>query len=251
MRQAGGHWTVIVGLGSAVPYWLILRAEYESVDRTTEAYHYHRLILNIATYVIAFLFFATIFDFRVDLAATAFSAGIVSLLLGIEVLREEAMDTPRTVTYAVAIGVLLAETAWATHFLPLEGSAAAVFLLLWLLSDDRPHPQLPVRLPERAHSRGILTGRTRRAARRHGLARVRLEPRSATAHDHQFPVPEVLSAYFALNPTPVERSNERRRDDSRQYLQHAIDLCVGVFGADCQAQRSRCLAQGRPIPIST
>ena len=30
---AGGHWTVIVGLGSAVPYWLILRAEYESVDR--------------------------------------------------------------------------------------------------------------------------------------------------------------------------------------------------------------------------
>ena len=25
---------------------------------------------------------------------------------------------------------MLAETAWATHFLPLEGSAAAVFLLL-------------------------------------------------------------------------------------------------------------------------
>jgi hypothetical protein len=147
---AGGHWTVIVGLGSAVPYWLILRAENESVDRTTESYHYHRLILNIATYVIAFLFFATIFDFELTLAATAFSAGIVSLLLGIEVLREEAMDTPRTVTYAVAIGVLLAETAWATHFLPLEGSAAAVFLLLgFYLMTGLTHNYLSDRLNAR------------------------------------------------------------------------------------------------------
>jgi len=38
--------------------------------------------------------------------------------------------TSRTITYAAAIGVLLAEAAWATRFLPLEGSAAAVFLLL-------------------------------------------------------------------------------------------------------------------------
>lgn len=147
---AGGHWTVVVGLGSAVPYWLVLRAEYESVDRMTEAYHYHRLILNIATYVIAFLFFATIFDFELTLAATAFSAGIVSLLLGIEVLREEAMDTPRTVTYAVAIGVLLGETAWATHFLPLEGSAAAVFLLLgFYLMTGLTHNYLSDRLNAR------------------------------------------------------------------------------------------------------
>jgi len=127
---ARGHWTIAVGLASVAPYWLILRAEYESVDRQSEGYHYHRLILNIATYVIAFLFFATIYDFELSLASSALAAGIISLVLAIEVLREEAMDTPRTVTYAIAIGVLLAETAWATHFLPLEGSAAAVFLLL-------------------------------------------------------------------------------------------------------------------------
>lgn len=126
---ADGHWT-LAGLASVVPYWMILRSEYESVDRIADDFHYHRLILNIATYVIAFLFFATIYDFELDLATSAFAAGIVSLLLGIEVLREEAMETPRTVIYAVAIGVLLAETVWASHSLPFDGNPAAVFLLL-------------------------------------------------------------------------------------------------------------------------
>lgn len=127
---ADGHWTVVAGLASVVPYWLILRSEYESVDMAAEDFHFHRLVLNIATYVVAFLFFATIYDFGLDLATAALAAGIVSLLLAIEVLREEAMDTPRTVMYALAIGVLLAETIWVSHFLPLEGNAAAVFLLL-------------------------------------------------------------------------------------------------------------------------
>ena len=127
---AGGHWTIAVGLLSAGPFWAILKAEYDCVDRRSPSYQSTRLILNIATYVTAFLFYATIYDFDLNVFTAAFAAGVVSLLLAIEVLREEAMDTSRTITYAAAIGVLLAEAAWATRFLPLEGSAAAVFLLL-------------------------------------------------------------------------------------------------------------------------
>lgn len=127
---AGGYWTVGAGLLSVIPFWAILRAEYESVDRKSEHFQSTRLVLNIATYVIAFLFFATIYDFELGLFTAAFAAGIVSVLLAIEVLREEGMDSTRTILYALAIGILLAEAAWATHFLPLEGSAAAVFLLL-------------------------------------------------------------------------------------------------------------------------
>ena len=147
---AGGHWTIVAGLASVVPYWFILRSEYESVDRGAENYHYHRLILNFATYIIAFLFFSTIYDFDLDLLTAAFSAGIISLLLGIEVLREEAMDTMRTITYALAIGVLLAEAAWVTHFLPLDGSGAAVFLLLaFYLMSGLMHNYLADRLNTR------------------------------------------------------------------------------------------------------
>jgi len=127
---ASGHWTIAAGLLSVIPYWLILYAEYESVDIRAERYQVARLILNGATYIIAFLFFATIYDFQLSLLTASFAAGVVSLLLSIEVLREEAMDAARTITYAVAIGVLLAEGAWATHFLPLDGLPAAVFLLM-------------------------------------------------------------------------------------------------------------------------
>ena len=127
---AGGYWTLAAGLASVVPFWAILRAEYESIDRASGNFQATRLVLNLATYVVAFLFFATIYDFDLDLVVAAFAAGIVSILLAIEVLREEGMDTGRTILYALAIGLLLAQAAWATHFLPLEGSAAAVFLLL-------------------------------------------------------------------------------------------------------------------------
>lgn len=160
---AEGYWTVAAGLLSAVPYWLILRAEYESVDRRARAfrflrinadgYQFSRLVLNGFTFGTSFLFFATIYDFDLSLLTACFAAGIVSFLLAIEVLREEAMDTSRTMMYAAAIGVLLAETAWATHFLPLEGSAAAVFLLLALyLMTGMMHNYLAGRLSLRTAS---------------------------------------------------------------------------------------------------
>src|SRR5438128_2559417 len=110
-------------------------------------------VLNLATYVIAFVFFATIYEFDLSLLTASFAAGIVSLLLAIEVLREEEMDTYRTLAYALAIGVLLGETAWTTHFLPLEGSSAAVFLLLALyLMTGMMHNYLADRLSLRTAS---------------------------------------------------------------------------------------------------
>lgn len=147
---AGGHWTVAVGLASVVPYWAVLQAEYESVDRAAGTFQSTRLILNVATYVVAFLFFATIYDFEMSLVASACAAGMVSLLLGIEVLREEAMDNFKTATHALAIGLLLAQSAWVTHFLPLDGSAAAVFLLLaFYLTTGIMHNYLAGRLNAR------------------------------------------------------------------------------------------------------
>jgi hypothetical protein len=144
---ASGHWTLLAGLLSFLPYWAILWAECDSVDRKASGYQSARLVLNVATYVIAFLFFATVYDFDLDVATAAFAAGVISVLLGIEVLREEAMDTIRTVIYAAATGVLMAQAAWATDFLPLNGGAAAVFLLLaFYLTTGLMHNYLASRL---------------------------------------------------------------------------------------------------------
>ncbi|MGH8630306.1 MAG: DUF5656 family protein [Burkholderiales bacterium] len=160
---ADGHWTIAAGLLSAVPFWLVLRAEYECVDRKVrfqrvlgmeiDAYHLWRGVLNIATYVTAFLFFSTMYDFDLDLLTLSFAAGVVSFLLAIEVLREEALDTSRTILFAIAIGALLGQAAWSTHFLPLEGSSAAVFLLLaFYLMTGMMHNYLGERLNARTGS---------------------------------------------------------------------------------------------------
>jgi hypothetical protein len=146
----GGYWTVGVGLLSAAAFWAILRAEYESLDRSAEHYQSARLVLNLATYVVAFLFFATIYDFGLDLAAASFAAGTISFLLAIEVLREEGMDIARTMTFALAIGLLMAQAAFSVHFLPLESSAGAVFLLVaFYLMTGLMHNYLANRLNSR------------------------------------------------------------------------------------------------------
>jgi len=131
-----GYWTVPAGFLMAIPFGFALQAEYDSVQPKAAAYHSARLILNVVTYATAFLFYAAIYDFELALVTTIFAVSVVSILLAIEVLREEAMETPRTLLYASAIGLLLAEVAWALHFLPLQGTVAAVFLLLafYLLS---------------------------------------------------------------------------------------------------------------------
>ena len=150
---AEGYWSLLAGVGAAIPFAIVLQAEYSSVDRRAPAYGGARLVLNIATYVMAFLFYATIYDFDLGLPAVMFAAGVVSLLLAVEILREEALETPRTLLYAVATGVLLAEAALAIHFLPLEGALAAVFLLLaFYLMTGLMHNYLGDRLSMRTAS---------------------------------------------------------------------------------------------------
>jgi hypothetical protein len=125
-----GYWTLGFGLASVIPFWAILRSEYESIDRDSDLFETARLALNGATYLVAFLFFATVYDFELSLFASSLTIGIVSVLLAIEVLREEGLNTARTIQYSFASGILMAEAAWTTHFLPMDGSAAAVFVLL-------------------------------------------------------------------------------------------------------------------------
>src|SRR2546428_7588628 len=61
---AEGHWTIGAGLLSGVPFWAILRAGYEAVDRDSASYQKKRLGFKPAADVIAFFVFPTIFAFR-------------------------------------------------------------------------------------------------------------------------------------------------------------------------------------------
>jgi hypothetical protein len=60
------------------------------------------------------------------------------------------MDIARTITFALAIGLLMAQAAFSVHFLPLESSAGAVFLLVaFYLMTGLMHNYLANRLNNR------------------------------------------------------------------------------------------------------
>ncbi len=125
-----GYWAVpgvavAGGIMAAVLY-----AEYISVETYSPKYAGGRFVLNLATFLTAFGFYAVVYSFDVDLVPAALAVGLVSVLLAVEVLRESEADPVRAVVFAAAIGIVVAQARWALYFLPLESYLAGVFLLL-------------------------------------------------------------------------------------------------------------------------
>jgi hypothetical protein len=126
----GGYW-VIPGVAiTAVVMGAVLYAEHASIDGESALYPGARFVLNLVTYLTAFAFYAVVYAFDVSLVPAAFTVGLVSLLLAVEVLREAEADPTRALAFAGVVGLIVAEARWALYFLPLESYLAGVFLLL-------------------------------------------------------------------------------------------------------------------------
>ena len=125
-----GYWVILGVLVAAVLMALVLYAEYVTILPFGSGFAGARFLLNLGTFLTAFAFFAVVYSFDVGLVSAALTAGLISLLLSVEVLRESEADPVRALVYAGAIGVIVAQARWALYFLPLESYLAAVFLLL-------------------------------------------------------------------------------------------------------------------------
>jgi hypothetical protein len=136
----GGYWSVPVGALTIVGFAALLNGQYLSVDARWPVYTTARLVVSVCAYVAAFALYSVVYEFDVGLLGAAFSVGLVSLVLSLEVLREATpvgaatesqTGAARTaIVYTGAIGLFLAQLTWSLHFLPLEGFLAAAFLLL-------------------------------------------------------------------------------------------------------------------------
>ena len=130
-----GYWSVPVGAVTTIGFAALLNGQYLSVDARWPVYPTARLVVSICAYVGAFALYSVVYEFDVGLLGGAFSVGLVSLLLSLEVLREATpvgatTENRAAIVYPCAIGLCLAQLTWALHFLPLEGFLAAAFLLL-------------------------------------------------------------------------------------------------------------------------
>jgi hypothetical protein len=124
------YWAAPAVVGASVLMAATLYAEYISVDQDHERFPMARLVLNIATYLTAFGFYAVVYGFEVDLAPAAFAIGLVSTLLAVEIFREAEADPVRALVFAAVIGVVLAEARWVLYFMPIDGFLAGVALLV-------------------------------------------------------------------------------------------------------------------------
>lgn len=125
-----GYWAMAAVLVAAMLFAASLYAEYVSVPSHGPSYAVGRFVLNVLTYLTAFAFYAVVYSFDVELLPSAFAVGLVSTLLAVEVFREGEADPYRSLVFAGAIGLVVAEARWSLHFIPLEGFLAGVFLLL-------------------------------------------------------------------------------------------------------------------------
>ena len=133
-----GYWRIVGAIVSGGLLGGVLYGECLSLDIESELYGTGRFILNIATYLAAFALFAVMYSYDVDLVSAALCVGLLTTVLAAEILREtELMPPPvgrrslRSLGFALAIGLIVAEARWALYFVPLEGFLAAVFLLLF------------------------------------------------------------------------------------------------------------------------
>jgi hypothetical protein len=87
-------------------------------------------MLNIATYLTAFLLFITVYRLAPPAPLKLGLIAVIGVLLTLELLTHVAMTNRRRWVLSLVVGGTLAETAWSLHQWPQEGAYTAMFLLL-------------------------------------------------------------------------------------------------------------------------
>jgi hypothetical protein len=125
-----GYWSALAGLAAGAGYGALVVGALSSVRELDEGRVAGRFIVTAATYVVAFSMFSLVFLFGVGQTPATIAVGLVATLLAAEILREGEIDPGETLLYSLVTGLVIAETRWLVHYLPVQGYAAALILLL-------------------------------------------------------------------------------------------------------------------------
>ena len=109
---------------------LVAFGEYQTVDPEGRLYGRFRILMAVATYLVAFAFFTVIYSRDFELAFAGAFVGGVSALLSMELLRESRIVGPSSLMVGLAIGLTVGEFRLALYFYPLDGLMAGALLLI-------------------------------------------------------------------------------------------------------------------------
>ncbi len=125
-----GFATPFSALLAGVGYAALVVGTLSSVREFDPARDRGRLIAASATYFVAFALFALVFLFGVGQRPATVAVALASVVLAAEILREGEIDPAETLLYSLVVGVVLGETRWVLHYLPIDAYAGALTLLL-------------------------------------------------------------------------------------------------------------------------
>jgi len=104
--------------------------EYQTVDPGGRLYGPFRVVMAVATYLVAFSFFTVIYSRDFDVPFAGLFVGGVSALLAMELFRESRIIGVGSLLVSVAIGLTLGEFRLVLYFYPLDGLLAGALLLI-------------------------------------------------------------------------------------------------------------------------
>lgn len=125
-----GYARVGAGLLAAVFVAVVVVGEYHTVDFGSRLYGTMRLVLAIATYLVAFALYTMLFVRDTGILLASLLVGIVSVALAIELLRESRLLGLSSLLVGLAIGVSMAELRIVLYFFPLDGLLAGALLII-------------------------------------------------------------------------------------------------------------------------
>ena len=109
----------------------VIIGEYTTIDLNDHRYSAARLGVNLAAYLAALIFFATIYSWKLRSLFSATGIGLVAGLLALELLRGSESDFRRTWMFAAAVGLSIGEMVWALNYWNLTGFMGGALLLVF------------------------------------------------------------------------------------------------------------------------
>lgn len=122
------YWTAGLLIG-ALLLSLVLAALYFSLDYESPGYRRARAFLNLVCYAIALMLFLLIPDGWSEVGRALILGGVAALL-ALELLRGSLGKTSEVLLYALIIGLVVAQVAWALLLTGLSSLSAGLLLLL-------------------------------------------------------------------------------------------------------------------------
>ncbi|GAB4541343.1 MAG: hypothetical protein Kow0063_32120 [Anaerolineae bacterium] len=110
--------------------WLVILAEYHTVDSRDPRYELARLWLNLVAYALAFGFFVVIYQTRARSILTATEILCVSGLLAASLFRAGPAQMGRSWLFAGLVALVMGQCTWAINLWRIPPLTAGLWLLL-------------------------------------------------------------------------------------------------------------------------